>query len=175
MNTARMSLNAAAIRSGRLRVVCAADGARGREVTDEMTVTVECEFREHRGRLQRRDRQLHEDCEALFVWINFQHELHYLKIFPYQMHFMIGFLLLLWKWGRVSFGKLSVICQIHVFPCSFFHFADAPDRVRVKGPSRIRFDESARFTCLATPSRPAPDLKWRVGVQGQVRGQSLPL
>ena len=48
-------------------------------------------------------------------------------------------------------------------------FADAPDRVRVKGPSRIRFDESARFTCLATPSRPAPDLKWRVGVEGQVR------
>ena len=44
MSTARMSLNAAAIRSGRLRVVCAADGARGREVTDEMTVTVECEF-----------------------------------------------------------------------------------------------------------------------------------
>ena len=44
LNTARMSLNAAAIRSGRLRVVCAADGARGREVTDEMTVTVECEF-----------------------------------------------------------------------------------------------------------------------------------
>ena len=40
-----MSVNAAAIRSGRLRVVCAADGARGREVTDEMTVTVECEFR----------------------------------------------------------------------------------------------------------------------------------
>ena len=40
-----MSLNAAAIRSGRLRVVCAADGGRGREVTDEMTVTVECEFR----------------------------------------------------------------------------------------------------------------------------------
>ena len=45
VNTARMSVNAAAIRSGRLRVVCAADGARGREVTDEMTVTVECEFR----------------------------------------------------------------------------------------------------------------------------------
>ena len=44
LNTARMSLNAAAIRSGRLRVVCAADGARGREVTDEMTVTVECEL-----------------------------------------------------------------------------------------------------------------------------------
>ena len=41
--------------------------------------------------------------------------------------------------------------------------------MRVKGPSRIRFDESARFTCLATPSRPAPDLKWRVGVEGQVR------
>ena len=39
-----MSLNAAAIRSGRLRVVCAADGSRGREVTDEMTVTVECEY-----------------------------------------------------------------------------------------------------------------------------------
>ena len=39
-----MSLNAAAIRSGRLRVVCAADGSRGREVTDEMTVTVECKL-----------------------------------------------------------------------------------------------------------------------------------
>ena len=68
-------------------------------------------------------------------------------------------------------GQTNRIVVFLVKPISFFHFADAPDRVRVKGPSKIRFDESARFTCLATPSRPAPDLKWRVGVEGQVRGQ----